>query len=123
MVGNWWGVGAARSRAAGQDWRRRGEARQDSRSADRLAVAASFATELCDLAPVDWLRRSTGSTISHLAYISDDPELADVVAEAWDLARSTPPPGQVQTQSGVAGMVVIAHGDSWSVVAPGLLRS
>ncbi|MBT8228604.1 MAG: hypothetical protein HKP61_17675 [Dactylosporangium sp.] len=82
--------------------------------AARRALAATLATELCDLPPAAWQRQATPWI---LTYIDDDPELAAAVADAWDLARSQPSHDQVQTRSGAAGTVVAAHGDTWSLVA------
>ena len=83
----------------------------------RRALAAALATELCDLTPEVWRRRATGATRSHLAYLDDDVELADLVADAWDLVRAAPPHDQVHCRSGVAGMVVVTDGSTWTLVA------
>ncbi|MBT8226472.1 MAG: hypothetical protein HKP61_23810 [Dactylosporangium sp.] len=88
-----------------------------SGTARRMTLATALATELCDLAPAVWKRRASGATCSHVAFVGDDPELADVVAEAWDAARLEPPEYQVLTRAGVAGMVVVVHGPTWSLVA------
>ena len=88
----------------------------DTPTERRRALAETFATELCDLSPGVWQRRASGSVSSHVAYVEDDPELAEVIAEAWDLVRSGPPHDQVQSRPGTAGVVVAAHGESWSMV-------
>ena len=84
----------------------------------RRREAERLATELCDLPPGVWSARSVGSTRSLRSRIDDDEVLADVVAEVWDLARTRPlTAGQVTCRSGAGGSVVVAHGDSWSLVA------
>jgi hypothetical protein len=81
-------------------------------------LAALFATELCDLPPALWRIRSEGATRSQRARIDDDETLADIVADAWDLARTRPlTPDQVHAQSGPGGAVVIAHGGTWTLIA------
>lgn len=83
----------------------------------RETLAARFAAEMCDLPPAVWERRASGSVSSHVAYVEDDPELADVIAEAWDLARSDPSETQVRSRAAPAGRVVVAQGGSWTLVA------
>jgi hypothetical protein len=84
----------------------------------RLRLAALFATELCDLPLAVWRARSEGAARSQLARIDDDVTLADIVAEAWDLARTRPvTTDQVTWQSGPGGAVVLAHGHTWSLLA------
>jgi hypothetical protein len=85
---------------------------------DQQRLAALFATELCDLPPAVWRTRSEGATRSQRARIDDDETLADIVADAWDLARTRPlTPNQIQAQSGPGGAVVIAHGPTWTLIA------
>jgi hypothetical protein len=83
----------------------------------RVMLASALATELRDLPAPMWQRQARGATTSHVAFVGDEVELADVVAEAWDVARSQPSPGRVRAERGVSGMVVAAHGDTWSLVA------
>jgi len=85
----------------------------------RLALAGRLATELCDLTPAVWEQRAVGSVGSHLGYVSDDVELADVVAEAWGVTVAGAPvsPDAVQARGGAAGVVVVAHGRTWTMVA------
>jgi hypothetical protein len=95
----------------------RSPAGSDRTGGRRRALAERFATELCDVPPAVWERQAFGSVSSHLAHVEDDPELAEVVADAWDVARSHPPHDQVQSRPGTAGRVVVAHGDTWTLVA------
>ena len=83
----------------------------------RVRLAERLATELCDLAPEVWLQRAYGATASSRARIEDDPVLADVIAQAWDVARARPDPDLVWSRTGPGGVVVVAHGPGWSVVA------
>jgi hypothetical protein len=49
--------------------------------------------------------------------MEDEPGLAEIVADLWDVARSGPFPPGVTVQGGVAGAVVLVHGPDFSVVA------
>jgi hypothetical protein len=53
---------------------------------------------------------------SYITYLEDEPELAEIVAELWEVARSGPSPQGVSAQPGVAGMVVVAHRATFSLV-------
>jgi hypothetical protein len=80
-------------------------------------LAAVFAQELAAQPAYLWAGRSLGSIMSVTVYIDDDPEIADVVATAFEVARTAPSRDQVWSQRGEAGVVVVAHGPTWSVVA------
>jgi hypothetical protein len=81
-------------------------------------LAALFATELCDLPPAVWRIRSEGATRSQRARIDDDGTLADIVADAWDLARTRPlTPDRIHARSGPGGAVVVVHGGTWTLIA------
>lgn len=52
--------------------------------------------------------------------VDSHPLISDAVIGAWELARAhNPPPSSDELigRAGVAGVVVIAHGKTWSVVA------
>jgi hypothetical protein len=83
----------------------------------RVRLAQLLATELCDLAPGVWLQRAYGAAVSSRARIEDDAVLADVIAQAWDVARTRPDPDLVSSRTGPGGVVVVAHGAGWSLVA------
>lgn len=103
----------------GRDWQA-GLARAQRSSAgpqQRRRLAARFAGELCDLPPGRWRQAASGAQRSRVSYISGDPALGDIVAEAWDLARAQPSQDQVWSRTGDAGLVVVAHGQAWSLVA------
>ncbi|MBI3686097.1 MAG: hypothetical protein HY241_01945 [Actinobacteria bacterium] len=85
--------------------------------ARRVGLAARLATELCDLSPGVWRRRAVGSVSSQVAYVNDDPELADVIAEAWGTVQTQPAGEWVRTRTGGFGAVVVTHGDWWSLIA------
>jgi hypothetical protein len=82
----------------------------------RRRRALRWATELCDLPPALWRTRSAGAE-AVLGNLDDDPLLADVIVQARALARSRPTREQVASQAGVGGLVVVAHGPTWSLVA------
>jgi hypothetical protein len=95
-----------------------GDTADGARRQARVRLAVRLATELCDLPPAVWAQQAVGAAISQLARVDDDATLADIVAEAWDLTRVRPlPQEQVTWRSGPAGLVVVAHGAWWSVVA------
>jgi hypothetical protein len=114
----WWQAGVV-SDDLGSDWQAglARAARSSASPAQRRKLAERFAAELRDLPTARWARQASGAELSQLAAISDDPALADIVAEAWELARSQPPAEQVWSRSGDAGVVVVAHGPAWSLVA------
>ena len=86
------------------------------RATVRRRRALRLATELCDLTPDRWQARSVGADTA-TACADDDPVLADVLTEARALARSRPVAALVRSQAGVGGLVVAAHGPTWSLVA------
>jgi hypothetical protein len=88
-----------------------------ARAVHRRKLAGVYAAEMCDLPAGVWPRRALGSIVSQVLRVDDDPDLAEVIAEAWDLARGQPSPDEVASRSGVAGRVVTAHGASWSLIA------
>ena len=87
------------------------------RAARRVSMAGLFATELCDLPVGVWRSRASGAARSVRSRVDDDPLLADVVAELWDVARSRPVSDRVWSGTGAGGAVVVVHGPTWSVVA------
>lgn len=103
----------------GVDWQAGlGRAPRSSDSVQRRRRRAeALATELCRLRPAQWRRHAAGAAQSRVSYVGDDPALADILAEAWDLARSRPGAGLVRSQRGDAGVVVVAHAQAWSLVA------
>lgn len=83
----------------------------------RAASAAALAAELRDLSASAWQQRSQGANSAYVTYLEDEPELAEFVAELWEVARSGPMPRGVSTQPGVDGVVVVVHRPAFSLVA------
>ena len=88
-------------------------------AARRVALAGRLAAELGEFPAGAWRQRAVGSVESVPVGIGDDAVLADVAAEVWDLVLTVrlEDPASVQTRTGTAGVVVVAHGPAWSVVA------
>ena len=78
--------------------------------------AVRLATELCDLSPEQWLLCSVGAD-APIVTITEEPAVAEVIDQARVLARTRPAPDQVRSQAGAGGLVVVAHGPAWSLVA------
>ncbi|GAA4961595.1 hypothetical protein GCM10025331_61220 [Actinoplanes utahensis] len=96
----------------------RGTADQaDSGTPDLETLANALAAELRDMPSSVWPSRSHGATSSYIAFIEDEPVLADIVVALWDIARSRSSPPEVTVQAGVAGAVVLVQGLGFSVVA------
>jgi hypothetical protein len=83
----------------------------------RRKLAIVFAQELAEHPGETWTRRALGSLMSVTAYVDDDADLAEMVAEGLELAREAPTREQVWSRSGPAGVVVVAHGPAWSLIA------
>lgn len=85
----------------------------------RVTLAGRLAAELGELPAAVWQQRATGSVESFPARISDDVEVSEVIAQAWDLTLPgvLEPSASVQTRTGAAGVVIVAHGAKWSLVA------
>lgn len=83
----------------------------------RKASAEALAAELRDLPAASWSVRSRGAASSYVAFIEDEPELADIVAALWDIARSGSFPPEVSVQPGAAGTALLVHGPDFSVAA------
>lgn len=76
-----------------------------------------FARELAETPAGRWETTASGSVESVLAFVDDDAEVAEMVAEAFELSRERPARDRVWSRRGPAGVVVTAHGDSWTLVA------
>jgi hypothetical protein len=88
-----------------------------ARVVQRRKLAGAYAAEMCELPAGVWPRRALGSIVSQVMRVDDDPDLAEAIAQAWDLARGQPSPDEVVSRAGVDGRVVVAHGAVWSLVA------
>jgi hypothetical protein len=112
---------SARTRATKAAVRRTGRipglATAQGAEAHRRKLALVFAQEMAGHPGPVWARRALGSLMSVMAYVDDDADLAEMVAEAFELAREVPPRERVWSRSGPAGMVVVAHGPAWTFVA------
>jgi hypothetical protein len=92
-------------------------ARSSAKDDERRNLASRLATELWRTQPAAWPSSSHGAAVAERARVDDDLVLAEAVADAWDLARSAPDPDLVWSQTGPGGLVVVAHGPHWSLVA------
>ncbi|GIG08057.1 hypothetical protein Cco03nite_47570 [Catellatospora coxensis] len=85
--------------------------------ARREVLGSALATEMTHLSAALWNQGARGRLESVAVDIDKQPGAADVIADAFDLAYSRPSAELVRVSNGAAGVVVLAHGPSWSVVA------
>ncbi|NUT34100.1 MAG: hypothetical protein HOV79_13620 [Hamadaea sp.] len=95
----------------------------DDDEVGRRRLAETFAAELGSHSVEDWPARASGAGLAVTGWIDDEPALAEAVNAVGGYLRAGGssvdllPRVDIWSRRGVAGHVVCAHGESWSLAA------